>query len=69
MQPHDDDFHAAAYYVSRRKPADWVNDPAALLVARFTLLVERPRLVFTWGTWRAPPRRRARRPADHHHET
>jgi hypothetical protein len=69
MKPDDDDFHAAAFYVSQRKRADWVNDPAGLLVARFTLLAASPRLVFTWGTWRAPPRRRARRPADHHHET
>ena len=63
IKPHDGGFHAAAFYVSQRRPAAWLQDPAAVLALRFTFLAETPRLVFTWGTWRAPPRRRARRPA------
>jgi len=52
MKPHDDDFNGAAFYVSKRTPAEWLRDPPAVLAARFTFLAEAPRLVFTWGTWR-----------------
>lgn len=54
----NDDFHQAAFYVSRRARSEWVEDDATTLVGRFTFLAERPRMVFAWGTWRARPRRR-----------
>jgi hypothetical protein len=41
-----------AFYVSKRKPADWAKDNTAEIVVRFKLLEESPRLVSTWGTWR-----------------
>jgi hypothetical protein len=58
MKPRDDDFNGAAFYVSKRTPAEWLKDPSAVLAARFTLIAEKLRFVATWGTWRAPRRRR-----------
>jgi hypothetical protein len=57
MKPHDDDFHRAAFYVSKRTPAEWLQDPPAVLAVRFKLIAEKPHFVATWGTWRAPRRR------------
>lgn len=48
----DDDFHGAAFYVSCRTRADWVDEETDVLVARLKFLATAPRLVFTWGTWR-----------------
>jgi hypothetical protein len=59
MKPDDDAFHKAAFYVSQRKRADWLNDSAAVIAARFTLIAEKPRSVVSWGTWRTPKRRRS----------
>jgi hypothetical protein len=52
MKRKGDNFVPAAFYVSKQKPADWAKDSAAVVVVRFKLLEESPRLVFTWGTWR-----------------
>ena len=43
MKPDDDAFHKAAFYVSKRTPAEWLQDPPVVLAARFTLIAEKPR--------------------------
>ena len=63
MKPHDDGFHAAAFYVSKRTPAEWLKDPPAVLALRFKFIAEQPRLLSTWGTWRARRPRRSVGPA------
>jgi hypothetical protein len=50
----DDDFHGAAFYVTRRMRAEWVDEDSKVLVARLKFLNTAPRLVLTWGSCRKP---------------
>jgi hypothetical protein len=55
-------FHEAAFYVTRRMRAEWANDESGVLVERLKFMHKAPRLVLTWGTWRKPRKRPARKP-------
>ena len=50
--------HPAANYVTRRKRSSLAREPTAVLVGRMELMAESPRLVETFGVWRARQKRR-----------
>ena len=45
-------FHEAAFYVTRRMRAEWVNEETGVLVERLKFMDKAPRLALTWGTCR-----------------
>jgi hypothetical protein len=57
MGRRDHTHHPVAFYVTQRKPADWLHDDDAVLVERFEFVAKAPRLLFTLGTWRAHRKR------------
>jgi hypothetical protein len=63
MGRRDHTRHPAAFYVTQRKPADWLHDDDAVLVERFKFVAKAPRLLFTLGTWRKTRRKSQRRGA------
>jgi hypothetical protein len=45
-------FHEAAFYVTRRMRAEWVNEETGVLIERLKFMDKAPRLALTWGTCR-----------------
>ncbi len=54
-------FHEAAFYVTRRLRAEWVNDETGVLIVRLKFMDKAPRLAVTWGSWRKASKRVARK--------
>ncbi len=55
--------HPVANYVTRRTRAGLADESTNVLAARLELLVGRPRLAFTWGTWHKRTHRGAKAPS------
>jgi len=62
MGKHSASRHPVAYYVTRRRPAKWLCDGDEIVIERFKFAVGGPRLLFRWGTFRAPRRGLIQRP-------
>lgn len=50
--------HPAPRYVTRRTRSDLANESTPVLVGKMELAIERPHMVFSFGTWRASKKRR-----------
>jgi len=57
MTAGDDDFHAAAFYVTRRERSKLLEHGPAVLAECIRFFAIQPRLVQTWGDWREPKRK------------
>ena len=56
-----DNFHEAAFYVTRRMRAEWTNQETGVLIERLKFMAKAPRLALTWGTCRKPRKCLARK--------